>query len=136
MGPASELGEGGMKNLAGLHKRQQERRAPTRPGFKARKGAVRNSAKEMADLRRRIRELRIRYKQLGAQPSRHKSRICPKCSGKILTLRYDRSADECLRENRARDTGEHLHFYCAECSYDWCGPIEPPEEPKPAPNKG
>jgi hypothetical protein len=136
MGPASELGEDGMKNLAGLHKRQQERRAPARPGFKARKGAVRNWAKEMADLRRRIRELRTQIKRLRAESNGYKCRICPKCSGKVISLRYDRGRDECLRENRGCENGEHLHFCCRECGYDWCGPIEPPEEPKPAPNKG
>jgi hypothetical protein len=140
MGPASDLGEDRMTNLARPHKHQQanmkKRPAPARTDSKARNAALRNSAKEMVDLRRRIRELQARYKQLGAQSSGHKTRICPKCSGKILSLRYDRSADECLRENRACETGEHLHFYCCECSYDWCGPIEPPDKLKPAPDKG
>lgn len=121
-----------MKNLAGPYKRQQakmlKRRAPATPDFKAQNAALRDSAKKVTALRQRIRELRARNKRLRAESSGRKSCICPKCSSKIISLRYDDSADECLRENRACEAGEHLHFYCCECGYDWCGPIEPPSD--------
>ncbi len=47
---------------------------------------------------------------------------CKKCGGTDIHIRYDRDRDDCTFFERAKKKGEHLHFYCRQCSFDWTGP--------------
>jgi len=56
------------------------------------------------------------------------NRICPKCSGTDIHMRYDRNYYDCTWGDKIKGSEEHLHFYCRRCSYDWIGPLEPPRK--------
>jgi hypothetical protein len=52
---------------------------------------------------------------------------CPKCSHADIHTAFHRSGYDCTWSSHNRAENEHLHYYCRNCSYDWAGPIEPPE---------
>lgn len=51
---------------------------------------------------------------------------CEKCGNKDIATRYHLNSGKCLYEDLCRDfEGEHLHYHCRTCSYDWTGPVLP-----------
>ena len=58
---------------------------------------------------------------MGSQISRPK---CPKCGGKKIYIRYHHGLygpgnKGCNLTDFNTFAGEHLHFYCERCGYDW-----------------
>jgi ribosomal protein S27AE len=55
---------------------------------------------------------------------------CPKCGSTSFRTRWHKrnhnfSSDRhCAMSDEAQPDGEHLHYYCETCLYDWAEPIK------------
>lgn len=57
---------------------------------------------------------------------------CEKCGGTDIHMGFhkkgcserDCSCAECSYGSHAKAHGEHLHYFCRGCSFDWLGPIK------------
>ena len=47
---------------------------------------------------------------------------CRKCDGRMVEKTYHRGWADCRVFDRASGSGEHLHYECKTCRYDWIGP--------------
>lgn len=47
---------------------------------------------------------------------------CIKCGGDAIHMSYHRGARYCLWGSHADGSGEHLHYTCRTCQYDWSCP--------------
>ena len=44
---------------------------------------------------------------------------CEKCGASEISKRYHSSSDMCHKDFFSKRSGEHLHYFCDECGYDW-----------------
>jgi hypothetical protein len=63
---------------------------------------------------------------------------CEKCGSDDLNVQWhgagpDHRTRQYARcrvygEDRGKPAGEHLHYHCRRCDFDWAGPLTPAEE--------
>lgn len=44
---------------------------------------------------------------------------CAKCRASDIHTAYHAARRDCLYASRAKHNGEHLHYTCRNCGYDW-----------------
>lgn len=58
---------------------------------------------------------------------------CEKCGGDDIYIAYHakgcsdpdcRSCAKCSYSDHAKAHGEHLHYHCRRCHFDWLGPVK------------